>query len=88
MKYSGRSLKVFVSLFCTLMIGQLADKPLQAAETVVVRYGAFAESISIAELENVAKTGDFPESFKSYTNKLSEESTQIDCGSLENKSSD
>ncbi len=85
MKYSGRSLKVFVSLFCTLMIGQLADKPLQAAETVVVRYGAFAESISIAELENVAKTGDFPESFKSYTNKLSEDQRKLIVGALRTK---
>ncbi|AFY57022.1 putative dienelactone hydrolase [Rivularia sp. PCC 7116] len=85
MKYSGRCLKIFVSLFCTLMIGQLADKPLQAAETVVVRYGSFAESISIAELENIVKTGDFPQSFKSYTNKLSEEQRSLIVGALRTK---
>ncbi|MEM6754947.1 MAG: alpha/beta hydrolase [Cyanobacteria bacterium P01_C01_bin.38] len=67
------------------MIGQLADKPLQAAETVVVRYGAFAESISISELENVAKTGAFPDSFKSYTNKLSEGQRSLIVGALRAK---
>ncbi|MEM6399624.1 MAG: alpha/beta hydrolase [Cyanobacteria bacterium P01_D01_bin.116] len=67
------------------MIGQLANKPLQAAETVVVRYGAFAESISITDLENVAKTGKFPDSFKSYTNKLSEEQRDLILGALRAK---
>ena len=85
MKYSGRSLKIFVSLFCTSMIGQLAQKPLQAVETVVVRYGSFAESISITELENVAKTGEFPDSFKSYTNKLSEQQRSLIVGALRAK---
>ncbi|MGB3650494.1 MAG: alpha/beta hydrolase, partial [Rivularia sp. (in: cyanobacteria)] len=42
------------------MIAQLETLPLQTVETVVVRYGSFAESISISELENVAKTGEFP----------------------------
>ena len=67
------------------MIGQLAKKPLQAVETVVVRYGAFAESISITELKNLAKTGVFPDSFKSYTNKLSEEQRSLIVGALRAK---
>ena len=67
------------------MIGQLASKPLQAAETVVVRYGAFAESISITELKNVAKTGEFPDSFKSYTGKLSKEQRDLIVGALRAK---
>jgi predicted dienelactone hydrolase len=67
------------------MIGQLAQKPLQAAQTVVVRYGAFAESISIAELENVAKTGEFPDSYKSYTSQLSEEQRSLIVGALRTK---
>ncbi len=66
-------MKIFVSLFCTLMIAQLEILPLQTVETVVVRYGSFALSISISELENVAKTGQFPDNFKSYTDRLSEE---------------
>ncbi|MDY6898790.1 MAG: alpha/beta hydrolase, partial [Cyanobacteriota bacterium] len=81
----GEVYRYFNRLFCTLMIGQLANKPLQAAETVVVRYGAFAESISIAELENVAKTGEFPDSFKSYTGKLSKEQRDLIVGALRAK---
>ncbi|MEO1762164.1 MAG: alpha/beta hydrolase [Cyanobacteria bacterium J06629_18] len=77
--------KYFNRLFCTLMIGQLASKPLQAAETVVVRYGAFAESISITELKNVAITGEFPDSFKSYTGKLSQQQRDLIVGALRAK---
>ncbi len=64
---------------------QLTAKPSQAAETVLVRYGSFAESISIAELENVVKTGKFPDSFKSYTNRLSEEQRNLIVGALRTK---
>lgn len=67
------------------MIGQLVNKPLQAAETVVVRYGAFAESISITELKNVAKTGEFPDSFKSYAGKLSKQQRDLIVGALRAK---
>ena len=78
-------MKIFVSLFCTLMIAQLEILPLQTAETVVVRYGSFAESISISELENVAKTGEFPDNFKSYTDRLSEEQRSTIVGALRTK---
>ncbi len=78
-------MKIFVSLFCTLMIAQLETLPLQTVETVVVRYGSFAASISISELENVAKTGEFPDSFKSYTDRLSEEQRSTIVAALRTK---
>lgn len=67
------------------MIGQLKTKPLQTVETVVVRYGLFAESISIAELEKIAETGTFPSRFKSYTNQLSKEQRDLIVGALKTK---
>ncbi|MEM9923426.1 MAG: alpha/beta hydrolase, partial [Cyanobacteria bacterium P01_D01_bin.50] len=67
------------------MIGQLKTKPLKTVETVVVRYGLFAESISIAELENIAQTGTFPDRFKSYTNQLSKEQRDLILGALKAK---
>ena len=68
-----------------LMIGKLKTKPLQRLETVVVRYGKFAESISIVELEKIVETGTFPNSFKSYTNRLSEEQRSLIVGALRAK---
>jgi len=85
MKYSRKGLKIFVNIFCTFMIAQLIKKPLQTTETVVVRYGSFAESISLAQLENVVKTGKFPDSFKTYTNRLSEEQHNLIVKALRTK---
>ncbi|MGF1676478.1 MAG: alpha/beta hydrolase [Rivularia sp. (in: cyanobacteria)] len=67
------------------MIAQLVKKPLKTAETVVVRYGSFAESIAIGQLENAVKTGKFPDSFKSYTNRLSEEQRNLIVKALRTK---
>ncbi|MEO1374660.1 MAG: alpha/beta hydrolase [Cyanobacteria bacterium J06635_10] len=63
----------------------MKTKPLQTVETVVVHYGLFAESISIAELERIAQTGTFPHRFKSYTNQLSEEQRDLILGALKAK---
>ena len=52
---------------------------------MVVRYGLFAESISIAELEKIAQTGIFPHRFKSYTNQLSESQRDLILGALKAK---
>lgn len=65
-----------------LMIGQIKTKPLQTLEKVVVRYGCFAESISICELEEIAETGRFGDSLKSYTNRLSQQQRSLIVGAL------
>ncbi|WP_373524714.1 alpha/beta hydrolase [Nostoc sp.] len=44
-----------------------------AADTVVVRFGLITESISLAELQKAAKTGELPESLKPYAKRLSEQ---------------
>ncbi|MEA5618575.1 alpha/beta hydrolase [Cronbergia sp. UHCC 0137] len=48
------------------------NSSVQAADTVVVRYGLLEETIPLTELQNIAKTGEFPASLRSYTKRLSE----------------
>jgi predicted dienelactone hydrolase len=49
------------------------DTSVQAADSVVIRFGEFAESISLAELQTMATTGKFPDGYSMYTKRLSEE---------------
>lgn len=53
-----------------------------AADTVVVRLGLFTESISLAELQKAAKTGELSGSLQSYTKGLSEEQRRFLLGAL------
>lgn len=53
-----------------------------AADTVVVRLGLFTESISLAELQKAAKTGELSGSLQSYTKGLSEEQRRLLLGAL------
>lgn len=43
----------------------------KAADTVVLRYGLLAESVSLAELQKAAELGDFPGGFELYGRRLS-----------------
>jgi predicted dienelactone hydrolase len=54
----------------------------QAAETVVIRFGEFAESISLAELQTMATTGKFPDGYGIYTKRLSEQQRLQIIGAL------
>ncbi|MFN6483016.1 MULTISPECIES: alpha/beta hydrolase [unclassified Nostoc] len=54
-----------------------------AADTVIVRLGLFTESISLAELQKAAKTGELPGSLQPYTKKLSEEQRRFFLGALD-----
>lgn len=79
-----RSLKNITVLFCAITLTQVAGKntSAQAAETVVVRFGLFAESISVADLQTAAETGQFPQSLKSYTKYLSAPQQDFILGAL------
>ncbi|MEH2439534.1 alpha/beta hydrolase [Nostoc sp.] len=53
-----------------------------AADTVVVRLGLFTESISLAELQKAAKTGELPESLQPFTKGLAEQQRRFLLGAL------
>ena len=53
-----------------------------AADTVVVRVGLFTETISLAELQKAAKTGELPGSLQPYAKRLSEEQRRFFLGAL------
>ncbi|MEH2318482.1 alpha/beta hydrolase [Nostoc sp.] len=53
-----------------------------AADTVVVRLGLFTESISLAELQNAAKTGELSGNLQPYTKGLSEQQRRFFLGAL------
>ncbi|MEH1906025.1 MAG: alpha/beta hydrolase [Nostoc sp.] len=82
----GRSwgnLKVVASFFVAIVLTQFgANTSAIAADTVVVRLGLFTESISLAELQNAAKTGEFSGSLQAYTKGLSEEQRRFLLGAL------
>ncbi|BAT54143.1 hypothetical protein NOS3756_31080 [Nostoc sp. NIES-3756] len=71
----GKSIKVFTGLLSTLTLTQIlaTNTPVKAAETVVVRFGLFAESIPVTDLKKAAETGEFPRSLDLFTRRLSEQ---------------
>ncbi|AKG20303.1 alpha/beta hydrolase [Calothrix sp. 336/3] len=73
MRIGGKHLKIFANglggIIFMYLWGLFAS--VQAAEKVVVRFGSFAESISVADLKQVAETGKFPAGYGIYTNRLS-----------------
>ena len=80
---SLRSLKTVTGLFSAIALTQFgANTSAIAADTVVVRLGLFTESISLAELQKAAKTGELPGSLQSYTKGLSQEQRRFFLGAL------
>ncbi|MEH2084116.1 MAG: alpha/beta hydrolase [Nostoc sp.] len=85
-----RSLKTVAGLFSALALPAVgialtqfgANTSAIAADTVVVRLGLFTESISLAELQKAAKTGELPGSLQSYTKGLSQEQRRFFLGAL------
>ncbi|MDZ8051891.1 MAG: alpha/beta hydrolase [Aulosira sp. ZfuVER01] len=57
----------------------------KAADTVIVRFGPFTESISVADLQTAAETGEFPRDLEFYTNSLSEQQRRLVLGALRTK---
>lgn len=84
MGISGKSLKLIAGFFTALTLTQFfgCNTSAKAADTVVVRYGLFAESIPLADLQTAAKTGEFPSSLDLFTKRLSEEQRRALLGML------
>jgi predicted dienelactone hydrolase len=66
----------------TAVLWSSIDTSVQAADSVVIRFGEFAESISLAELQTMATTGKFPDGYSMYTKRLSEEQRLQIIGAL------
>ncbi|BAB73749.1 alpha/beta hydrolase [Anabaena sp. FACHB-709] len=84
MRITWKSIKIFAGLVCTFSLTQFfaTNTPVQAAETVVVRFGLFAESIPVADLQKAAETGEFPSSLNLFTRRLSEQQRRTIIGAL------
>jgi predicted dienelactone hydrolase len=72
MGMSWRSLNLLAGFFCAVVLTKFlgANTEAKAAETVVLRYGLLAESVSLAELQKAAEIGDFPGGFELYGRRL------------------
>lgn len=83
MRRSWESLKTIAGFFGAIALTQFgANTPAIAADTVVVRFGLFTETISLAELQKAAKTGELPGSLQPYAKRLSEEQRRFFLGAL------
>ena len=82
----GRSwgnIKTVAGFFSAIVLTQFgANTSAIAADTVVVRLGLFTESISLAELQKAAKTGELSGSLQPYVKKLSEQQRRFFLGAL------
>ncbi|MHC0068441.1 alpha/beta hydrolase [Nostoc sp. UIC 10890] len=78
MKYKWKNTTKNIGLFCTLVTTFLIslNTSAKAAETVVLRYGVWEESISVTDLQSIAETGQVPQKYKVYTNKFPSEKRQ------------
>ncbi|AFY46650.1 putative dienelactone hydrolase [Nostoc sp. PCC 7524] len=81
---SRKSLKLIASFFSALALTQFfgLNTSAKAAETIVIRYGLFAESIPLADLKTAAATGEFPRSLDLFTKRLSEQQRRTLLGML------
>ncbi|MDZ8105078.1 MAG: alpha/beta hydrolase [Nostoc sp. DedQUE12a] len=83
MARSWEGLKKLGSFLCAIALTQFGTNTCaKAADTVVVRFGLFTESITLAELQKAAKTGEFPRSLQPYTKRLSQEQREFFLGAL------
>jgi predicted dienelactone hydrolase len=81
---SGKSLKLLAGFLSALAVTQFfgVNTSAKAADTVVLRYGLFAESIPLKDLQTAATTGEFPPSLNMFTRRLSEEQRRSLLGML------
>ncbi|MFN6562382.1 MAG: alpha/beta hydrolase [Nostoc sp. ChiSLP01] len=76
-------LKKLGSFLCAIALTQFGTNTCaKAADTVVVRFGLFTESITLAELQKAAKTRELPSSLQPYTKRLSQEQREFFLGAL------
>ncbi|MEH1889769.1 MAG: alpha/beta hydrolase [Nostoc sp.] len=80
---SWGNIKTVAGFFSAIVLTQFgANTSAIAADTVVVRLGLFTESISLAELQKAAKTGELSGSLQPYVKKLSEQQRRFLLGAL------
>lgn len=74
-----KNLKIVASFWGAIALTQFcgSNTSVRAANTVVVRFGPFAESISLSELQKAADTGEFPRGLELYTGRISEEQRRL-----------
>jgi predicted dienelactone hydrolase len=77
----NRIINLLTSLLTVFTAVQYANSA-RAADTLVVRFGLFSESITLAELQTAAETGKFPASYDIYTKRLSQVQRQQLIGAL------
>ncbi|MEA5626062.1 alpha/beta hydrolase [Nostoc sp. UHCC 0251] len=83
MRKSWGSLKTVAGFFSAIALTQFGiNTSAIAADTVVVRLGLFTETISLAELQKAAKTGELPGSLQPYAKGLSEQQRRFFLGAL------
>ncbi|MBE9210770.1 alpha/beta hydrolase [Nostoc sp. LEGE 06077] len=68
-----KALNLLTGCFCAVVFTKFCgiNNAAIAADTVVLRYGLLAESVSLAELQKAAEVGDFPNGFELYGRRLS-----------------
>ena len=72
---SWKTFKRFAGALCAVAITQFlgVNTPVQAADTVVIRYGSLEEYASLEELKESTKTGKLPDSLSTYTKRMTEQ---------------
>lgn len=84
MGINWKNLKTVASFLGAIAITQFCgiNTSVRAADTVVLRFGPFAESISLAELQKTADTGELPRGLEIYTGRISESQRNFLVGAL------
>jgi hypothetical protein len=74
-----KKLSIVASFLTTIVVTQFfrSNYSVLAADKVVVRLGPFTESISLAELQEVADNGKFPRGWELYTGNISSEQRRL-----------
>jgi hypothetical protein len=74
-----KKLSIVASFWTTIVFTQFcgSNSSVLAADKVVVRLGPLAESISLAELQEAADTGEFPRGWELYTRRISPEQRRL-----------
>jgi predicted dienelactone hydrolase len=70
-----KNFKVFAGAFCVVALTPFfgVNSSVQAADTVVIRYGPLEESASLEDLRKSTETGKLPDSLGTYTKRMTEE---------------
>ncbi|GAX34876.1 alpha/beta hydrolase [Nodularia sp. NIES-3585] len=84
MGINWKSFKIVASFLSAIALTQFcgSNTSVRAAETVVLRFGLFAETISVSELQKAVDTGKFPRGLEVYTGGISEEQRNFLLGLL------